>query len=148
MNPKGKVYVCGFLFDREFSNVLLSMRFDDCRFPCKVNGIGTSIPAFTGLRTQMAQIMREQANVATNPLDWTCFHTERYLRSGNIVHYMTAYYRHGDSIPTIANERIDTFHAPAKAFSGHRGVHAPGLEYLIPMALAILSNPGERALPI
>lgn len=129
-------YVCGFLFSRDLTNVVLIRKLKPEWQRGKLNGVGGKIePGETWLQA-MGREFREEAGLVV--AHWRLFHVERFL-NGTVVHFCCAV---GE--PMRARTMTDEPVIVTDVRAGITPFTAMyNLPYLIPMAQIILCQPEE-----
>src|ERR1044072_5346609 len=105
-------YVAGFAFDSTLGNVALIQKLKGPHgMAGKWNGIGGKIEGTETPRSAMSREFQEEAGLYIPAADWSCFHTERFCATGDIVYFMTARTMSFHLIATQEAERVAAFDA-------------------------------------
>lgn len=139
-------FVCGFLFDSPVGNVALIEKNRPAAQKGYLNGLGGIIQQNETPRTAMSRKFLHEGGVLVPSEDWTCFHIERYAKSGDVVYFMTAKSSLFHLVATKTDERVVLTDA-TRVWDEHLD-NSPrpmyNLCYLIPMAIVWLTRPEDR----
>lgn len=145
-------YVCGFVFDSPVGNVALIQKNrgpEDVLMAGHLNGLGGKLAFGETPRGAMSRTFRKEGGVHIPAEEWSCFHTERFIKTGNVVYYMTAKSMLFHTISTQTDERVILLpeYGAQLAQVVVEDETIPtlyNLAYLIPMAQSWLRRPDDR----
>jgi 8-oxo-dGTP pyrophosphatase MutT (NUDIX family) len=148
-------FVCGFCFDSPVGNVALIVKNRPEAQAGSLNGLGGLILPGETPRSAMARKFQQEGGIFVSPEDWSCFHTERYVISKDVVYFMVAKSSLFHLIQTKTDEHVVLTDASRVGAPSGTSWGQPvfderyippmyNLSYLIPMAMSWLMRPKDR----